>query len=507
MSSNNLNNIRVKEEIKIKLNEGNEININEKNEESKINILKNEEGLIPQKKNRIPKVQFKEKNVRYYSPGQGVNETVDENFKINKKEIDDSSLENKDLTEYKTSLNNKKKKMKYNSNEKNSENSISVEINGIGKMNNRPLLNEIKNNSNSSKNLNSYQKNNSFPKKNYSINNDKNITPKEEKENNYNDINKFQLIEQGKAVTVKKNIKVDKDNINAKEEVIEYKIDNNIVHNNIQVKIILHITLGTFILSYVISLSMNFIFNKNIENAKIYSSLLYNKSTLLMGNILNYQFHIINNIHDQNGNENNIKLEDGIIKYEENRKLLINFETEKNPKILSSTYLFEKNLRDNNFCNYFAKIYYNEFNELNEENEKNECLNIGEKMNINGLSNAESYILSTLIVLIEDWNNYYKSNKNLNNDEILEILKFDKFFAMIEEMIYTFRKYNRLLNIFIMNDIGTIFNKISIIETLLGLIGIILNILFLILSLFFIIYPIKSVEILISWISHKIIQN
>ena len=112
------------------------ININEKNEESKINILKNEEGLIPQKKNRIPKVQFKEKNVRYYSPGQGVNETVDENFKINKKEIDDSSLENKDLTEYKTSLNNKKKKMKYNSNEKNSENSISVEINGIGKMNN-----------------------------------------------------------------------------------------------------------------------------------------------------------------------------------------------------------------------------------------------------------------------------------------------------------------------------------------------------------------------------------
>ena len=48
--------------------------------------------------------------------------------------------------------------MKYNSNEKNSENSISVEINGIGKMNNRPLLNEIKNNSNSSKNLNSYQK-------------------------------------------------------------------------------------------------------------------------------------------------------------------------------------------------------------------------------------------------------------------------------------------------------------------------------------------------------------
>ena len=507
LSSNNLNNIRVKEEIKIKLNEGNEININEKNEESKINILKNEEGLIPQKKNRIPKVQFKEKNVRYYSPGQGVNETVDENFKINKKEIDDSSLENKDLTEYKTSLNNKKKKMKYNSNEKNSENSISVEMNGIGKMNNRPLLNEIKNNSNSSKNLNSYQKNNSFPKKNYSINNDKNITPKEEKENNYNDINKFQLIEQGKAVTVKKNIKVDKDNINAKEEVIEYKIDNNIVHNNIQVKIILHITLGIFILSYVISLSMNFIFNKNIENAKIYSSLLYNKNTLLMGNILNYQFHIINNIHDQNGNENNIKLEDGIIKYEENRKLLINFETEKNPKILSSTYLFEKNLRDNNFCNYFAKIYYNEFNELNEENEKNECLNIGEKMNINGLSNAESYILSTLIVLIEDWNNYYKSNKNLNNDEILEILKFDKFFAMIEEMIYTFRKYNRLLNIFIMNDIGTIFNKISIIETLLGLIGIILNILFLILSLFFIIYPIKSVEILISWISHKIIQN
>ena len=99
-------NIKVKEEIKLKA-DGNEIGLNEKIEDSKMNILKNDEGIgfIPgQKKSRVTKVQFKEKNVRYYSPGQNVNETSDENFKNNQnKEIDDSSEIGKDLTEYKTS--------------------------------------------------------------------------------------------------------------------------------------------------------------------------------------------------------------------------------------------------------------------------------------------------------------------------------------------------------------------------------------------------------------------
>ena len=128
-------------------------------------------------------------------------------------------------------------------------------------------------------------------------------------------------------------------------------------------------------------------------------------------------------------------------------------------------------------------------------------------MNINGLSNAESYVLSTLIVLIEDWDNLYKANKNLSKYDIVQLLQFDKFYAITEEMIYTFRKYTRVLNMFIMDDIGKIFNKIASIETIFGLCGVIFNIIFLVLSLLFIIYPIKSVELLISWISHKIMQN
>jgi len=504
-------NIRVKEEIKLK--DGNEISLNEKNEDSKMNILKNDEGigLIPQtqKKTRVTKVQFKEKNVRYYSPGQNVNETVDENFKNQNKDIDDSSIENtKDLTEYKTSLNNNNNKKKMKFNPEKVQSSISLALSGIGKMNNRPLLNEIKSSNNSLKNIVNIQKNsNNFSPKKNPIVSDKNLTPigKDEKDNSYNDINKFQLIDQGKAVTIKKTIKPDKNNINAKEEIIEYKIDN-IIHNNLQVKLILHITLGIIILLYVISLSMNFIFNKNIQNAKLYTLLLYNKTTLLMSNILNYQFHIIRDYHDQEG-EKIDKLVDGIIKYEENKKLLTNFETDKNPSILESTYKFEMNLRDNNFCSYFSKIYNDEFKEINEEIEKNECLSVGEQMNINGLSNAESYILSTLIVLIEDWDNLYKANKNLSKYDIVQLLQFDKFYAITEEMIYTFRKYTRILNMFIMDDIGKIFNKIASIETIFGLCGIILNIVFLVLSLLFIIYPIKSVELLISWISHKIMQN
>ena len=74
-------------------------------------------------------------------------------------------------------------------------------------------------------------------------------------------------------------------------------------------------------------------------------------------------------------------------------------------------------------------------------------------------------------------------------------------------MVYTFRKYTRSLNVFIMDDIGKIFNKITFVENIFGLCGIILNIVFLVLSLLFIIYPIKSVELLINWVSHKIMQN
>ena len=507
-------NIKVKEEIKLKA-DGNEIGLNEKIEDSKMNILKNDEGIgfIPgQKKSRVTKVQFKEKNVRYYSPGQNVNETSDENFKNNQnKEIDDSSEIGKDLTEYKTSLNNnnnKKNKMKFNPEKSRVTGSINLGMSGIGKMNNRPLLNEIKSSNNSLKNNTPLQKNSSNVLKKNIILNDKNITPvgKDDKENSFNDINKFQLIDQGKAVTVKKNFVPDKNNINTKEEIIEYKIDN-IIQNNLQVKLILNITLGIFIILYIVSLSMNFTFNKNIENAKLYTTLLYNKTSLLMGNILNYQFHVIRDYHDEEDNQHNIGLEEGIIRYENNRKKLTNFETEKNPKILESTYNYEMNLRDNNFCSYFSKIYSKMYQEFNEDEIKKECLNVGEQMNINGLANAESYILSTLIVLIEDWNNLYKANKSLTNTEVVELLKYDKFYAITEEMIYTFRKYTKLLNVYIMDDIGKIFNKISIIETILGLTKIILNLIFLILSLLFIIYPIKSVEILISWMSHKIMQN
>ena len=506
-------NIKVKEEIKLK-SDNNEISINEKIEDSKMNMLKNEEGigLTPgQKKNRVTKVQFKEKNVRYYSPGQNVNETVDENFKNNQnKEIDDSSENGNNLTEYKTSLNNNKmNKMKFNQDKSRMPGSMNLGMSGIGKMNNRPLLNEIKSSNNSLKNVMPLQKNsnNTFPKKNIILN-DKNITPvgKDDKENNYNDINKFQLIDQGKAVTVKKTFIPNKNNINSKEEIIEYKI-NNIIQNNLQVKLILNITLGIFIILYIVSLSVNFTFNKNIENAKLYTTLLYNKTSLLMGNILNYQFHVIRDYHDQYNNIHSVPLEEGILRYEDNRKALNYFETEKNPEILESTYKYEMNLRDNDFCIYFSKIYSKMYQELTEDEEKNECLNVGEQININGLANAESYVLSTLIVLIEDWDNLYKSNKSLTNEQVVELLKFDKFYAITEEMIYTFRKYTRLLNVYIMDDIGKIFNKIAIIETILGLTKIILNFVFLILGLLFIIYPIKSVEILISWMSHKIMQN
>ena len=76
----------------------------------------------------------------------------------------------------------------------------------------------------------------------------------------------------------------------------------------------------------------------------------------------------------------------------------------------------------------------------------------------------------------------------------------------MELLVFTFRKYSQILSNFIVIDEIEIFDNIKLLEEIFGIISILLNITFLILSLIFIIYPIKSVDGLISWLSNKILK-
>ena len=163
------------------------------------------------------------------------------------------------------------------------------------------------------------------------------------------------------------------------------------------------------------------------------------------------------------------------------------------------------NLRDNDFFKYFTNQYSILFGN-NYEEEYNECLIIGNKMNINGIENSITYILSTMISFFEDWNNLYKTKDQFSKKNLISILNDDKFYGILELLVFTFRKYSQLLSNYIVIDEIDIFDNIKLLEEIFGIISILLNITFLILSLIFIIYPIKSVDGLISWLSNKILK-
>ena len=109
----------------------------------------------------------------------------------------------------------------------------------------------------------------------------------------FTNYNKYQLIEQGKAVTVKKKQEINEKDI-PKKEVIEYKIDN-VIHNNFMARIILNVTLLSFLTLYIVSIVLNFLYESNISGATSYANLLFSKTTLF-SEILSIPFNLLFNL-------------------------------------------------------------------------------------------------------------------------------------------------------------------------------------------------------------------
>ena len=297
-----------------------------------------------------------------------------------------------------------------------------------------------------------------------------------------------------------------KNNVMTKEDIEKKMI--NMIYSNLNAKILLNIGLFVFCVIYITSFVIYCLLDQNLEKARNFAFYYFEKTSLMNEIILNYQIHLIKNIHDESLIDKNaeISLEELIQYYKINSDQLIEFNNEHNiNSILKDTSELITIISGKTFCENFAKFYIKNFPKKNiiEEDLKNECLIVGEKMNINGYTDAQSYSFTTISVYVDDWKNIYNFNNKMDKEDIKEKLNENKLINVIEEMIFTSSKFSDVLTLCLFNDFDNIFDKIKTFETLFGLISIILEILFFVVSILIIIYPIRSVDIVINWFSKK----
>ena len=294
------------------------------------------------------------------------------------------------------------------------------------------------------------------------------------------------------------------------KEEIEKKIVN-MIHSNLNAKILLNIGLVIFMGIFITSFVIYCLLDTNLEKARNFTFYYFQKTSIMNEIILNYQLHLIKNIHDEEivltaKNNKEIYLENLLGNYKSNSDKIIDFTNENNiNSILKETSDLITIMSGKSFCQNFASFYLRYFpnKNLDETYLKEECLSIGEKMNINGYTDAESYSFTTISVYIEDWKNIYNFNYAMTKNNIREKLNEEKFINVIEEMVFTSSKFADVLTICLFHDFDAIFDKIKFYEILFGLLCIIFELLFFSASILIIIYPIRSVDIIINWFSKR----
>lgn len=351
-------------------------------------------------------------------------------------------------------------------------------------------------------NLNNLIYNNRFP----NSNSNNNFTPADQ--DTISALNQKEINGKYNDTHLRMNLGNKYNNEEIPEEEIEKKI-LNMIHSNLNAKILLNIGLFIFLAIFITSFVIYCLLDSNLEKARNFTFYYFQKTSIMNEIILNYQLHLIKNIHDEDityKTDKKIELDNLVENYKINSDKIIDFTNQNNiDSILKETSTLINILSGKSFCENFSKFYLSYFPEKNiKENElKEECLIVGEKININGYTDAESYSFTTISVYIEDWKNIYNFNYIMNKEDIKEKLNEQKFINTIEEMMFISSKFADVLNLCLFNDFDDIFEKIKTLEILFGLICIILEILFFVASILVIIYPIRSTDIIINWFSKK----
>ena len=209
------------------------------------------------------------------------------------------------------------------------------------------------------------------------------------------------------------------------------------IHSNLVAKFMLNSAILIFTAIYVVSFVYNCLLNEKLEKARNFTYYYFQKSSVMNEIILNYQLHLIKNIHDENINDENkkMKLSDLAENYKTNTEKIIAFTNENNiNSILKETSSLIGITTGKYFCENFEGFYLRYFpeNEYNETELRDECLAVGERINMNGYTEAESYSFTTLSVFIEDWKNIYNFKHIMNKESIKNKLNEDKFINIIK---------------------------------------------------------------------------
>jgi len=280
----------------------------------------------------------------------------------------------------------------------------------------------------------------------------------------------------------------------SQQEEIGEEIER-VAYSNRGSRIFLFLFIIIFLILYIISLLFYFSCSQSLLSIHSFTFLLMKRLYNINELLLQYQLSLIK------GNTQQL-IAPMFAKITNNTQEIISMKLSNDYSYLKQTNLLESSTQDQNACKYFSESYSEMFN-TSAENELAECSQIGNKININGFDDAYMNIVNTMSLLYDD----LIKLDSVTEETIFEKVKDPTYFNIVEVIEYTMYKFNKLLFFSILNDMEVFFSYLRNTESILSYSSIIINIVFSFFSLIFVILPIKSVDLIISWILHKLVKN
>jgi hypothetical protein len=276
-----------------------------------------------------------------------------------------------------------------------------------------------------------------------------------------------------------------------KDDDLEEYVEN-IKHSDRKSQIFLFVFLFIFFVLYL----TNYIYNSysftSFETMSDISSTLLDRYNAINMLVYRYKQSIItNSTHDD--------LTSYIKLVNTNIQEVIEMNKQDSLSLFPKTQDLESMANFNTSCQNLTSIFSSTFGSTN-STEYNECISIGNSMNVDGLTVAYNNVFNTMKFLITDMGRMTVLSEEL----LLEKLTSYKYYTIIAEVEYTFTKYNLVLEEYLIEDIQTLKSLFENYENIFSYCSIFLNVIFTALACIFIIFPIKYIEMIISWLNHKL---
>jgi hypothetical protein len=279
-----------------------------------------------------------------------------------------------------------------------------------------------------------------------------------------------------------------------KEDILEEYVEN-IKHSDKKSRFVLLIFLFIFIILYVTNYVYNLYSFKSFEKMNSISTILLDRFNVINMLVYRYKTSLMTN-----------STQDDLSQYlqmvDKNIQDIIDIQKNGELYLLPLTNSIEEYFPQTGACAYFSYQFSLKFNSTN-STEFEECMTIGNSINVDGFTTAYNTAFNKMKFFYNDM----RRMDVLSEDLLLAKLTDYNFQNIVTEVEYTFSKYNLLLQQYLLEDIQTLKDLFNSYENIFSYCSIFLNVVFSILACIFIIFPIKYVEMIISWLNHKLRKN